>query len=72
MNRTQRRATQRAQRRQEAQARDRLWADKRRDVDRDLPASLQRLGLKPVNRGPYDADYPYDPERTPVIHRTPR
>lgn len=63
MNRTQRRAGQHAQRRSDA----RMKEAKRRDVDRDLPASLQKLGLLPVNRGPYDTDFPRDPERTPVI-----
>lgn len=67
MNRTQRRATERERRRREQDSRNRLDRRQRDDVDRDLPASLQRLGLLRVNRGPYDADYPRDPYRTPVI-----
>ena len=69
MNRTQRRATERERRRREQDSRTRLDRRQRDDVDRDLPSSLQRLGLLRVNRGPYDADYPYDPYRTPVIRR---
>lgn len=65
MNRTQRRAGVRAQRRSDARLRD----VKRRDFDRDLPATLPQLGLRPVNRGPFESDAPRDPHRTPVIRR---
>lgn len=65
MNRTQRRAGVRAQRARE----QRLEAAERREMDRDLPATLHGLGLRPVNRGPFDSDAPRDPHRTPVIRR---
>lgn len=69
MNAHQRRLAQKEARRRELESWQRMERRKRADVDRDLPASLQRLGLLRVNRGPYDADYPYDPYRTPVIRR---
>lgn len=70
MNRTQRRANRRAEKerqRKETESRDRLKKREKFDHDRDLPASLQKLKLRPVNRGPFDSDYPYDASRTPVI-----
>lgn len=69
VNAHQRRLAQKEARRRELESRNHLDRRQRDDVDRDLPASLQRLGLLRVNRGPYDADYPYDPYRTPIIRR---